>query len=205
MNELIQSGMISESHCHLQEVSLFSAMFGKISDDPIRGTRNLHSRFPAAVLFQELIKNSVTGRQAYNIYLGKHNVSKQISANARNMDLPTPSSVNYFGLSPSSWFKKDPVPMVFDCVFISYIEILQSILLDITKVKVVSSNNVTIFGTVTFDQKAISPGLCNYQNLGLGVRTQSSNQQKRLNCSKMGTLKCFKSLFMILKGTSDHG
>ena len=37
MNELIQSGMISESHCHLQEVSLFSAMFGKISDDPIRG------------------------------------------------------------------------------------------------------------------------------------------------------------------------
>ena len=35
--------------------------------------------------------------------------------------------------------------------------------------KLVSSNNVTIFGTVTFDQKAISPGLCNYQNLGLGV------------------------------------
>ena len=36
--------------------------------------------------------------------------------------------------------------------------------------KLVSSNNVTIFGTVTFDQKAISPGLCNYQNLGLGVK-----------------------------------
>ena len=131
--------------------------------------RNLHSRFPAAVLFQELIKNSVTGRKAYNIYLGKHNVSKQISGNARNMDLPTPSSVNHFGFSPSSWFKKDPVPMVFDGIFISYIEILQSILPDITKVKLVSSNNVTIFGTVTFDRKAISPGLCNYQNLGLGV------------------------------------
>ena len=121
MNELIQSGMISESHCHLQEVSLFSAMFGKISDDPIRGMRSLHSRSPASVLFQELIKNSVTGLQAYNIYLGKHNVSKQISGNARNIDLPTPSSVNHFGLSSSSWFKKDPVPMVFDGVFISYI------------------------------------------------------------------------------------
>ena len=59
--------------------------------------------------------------------------------------------------------------MVFDGVFISYIEILQSILPDITKVKLVSSKNVTIFGTVSFDQKAISPGLCNYQNLGLGV------------------------------------
>ena len=96
--------------------------------------RNLHSRFPAAVLFQELIKNSVTGRQVYNIYLGKHNVSKQISGNARNMDLPTPSSIIHFGLSPSSWFKKDPVPIVFDGVFISYIEIRQSILPDITKV-----------------------------------------------------------------------
>ena len=131
--------------------------------------RILHRRFPAAVLFQELIKSSVTGRQAYNIYLGKHNVGKQTSGSAKNMDLPTPSSVNHFGLSPSSWFKKDPLPMVFNGVFINYIEILQIILPDITKVKLVSSNNVTIFGTVSFDQKAVSPGLCNYHNLGLGV------------------------------------
>ena len=102
-------------------------------------------------------------------YLSKHNVNNQISSNAKNVDLPTPSRVNHFGLSPSSWFKKDPVPMVFDGVFIIYIEILQSILSDITKVKLVSSKNVTIFGTVSFDQKAISPGLCKYQNLGLGV------------------------------------
>ena len=148
-------------------IFVLSTMFGKISDDPIRGMRNLHSRFPAAVLFQELIKSSVTGRQDYNIYLGKHNVGKQTSGSAKNMDLPTPSSVNHFGLSPSSWFKKDPVPMVFNGVFINYIEILQSILPDITKVKLVSSNNVTIFGTVSFDHK--SPGLCNYHNLGLGV------------------------------------
>ena len=59
--------------------------------------------------------------------------------------------------------------MVFDGVFISYIEILQSILPDITKVKLASSKNVTIFGTVSVDQKVISPGLCNYQNLCLGV------------------------------------
>ena len=85
------------------------------------------------------------------------------------MDLPIPSRVNHFGLSPSGWLKKDPVPMVFDGVFISYIEIHQSILPDITKVKLVSSKNITIFGTINFDQKAISPGLCNYENLGLGV------------------------------------
>ena len=123
MNELIQSGMISESHCHLQEVSLFSAMFGKISDDPIRGMRNLHGRFPAAVLFQELIKNSVTGWQAYNIYLGKHNVSKQLSGNARNMDLPTPSGVNHFGLSLQADSRKTQYPwylMVYSSAILKY-------------------------------------------------------------------------------------
>ena len=63
-------------------------------------------------------------------YLGKHNVS--------DMDLPTPSRVHHFDLSPSGRLNKDPVSKVFDGVFISYIEILQSILPDITKVKLVS-------------------------------------------------------------------
>ena len=80
-----------------------------------------------------------------------HSVSNQISSSAKNMYFPSPSSINHFGLSPSSWLKKDPVPIVFDGVFISYTEILQSILPDIKKVKLLSSKNVTIFGTVSFD------------------------------------------------------
>ena len=169
MNELVQAGIIDESHCHLQEVCLFSSVFGKISEDPLRGMRSLHSRFPAAVFLHELIRNSVSGRQAYNVYLGKHNVGKHVGGIKHGMSLPSPSSVNHFGLSPSSWVKKEPVPMIFDGVFINFIEILQDILPEITKVKMQSTNNLVVFGTLIFDQKAVSPGLCKYQNLGLGV------------------------------------
>ena len=35
--------------------------------------------------------------------------------------------------------------------------------------KLQSTNNLIVFGTLSFDQKAVSPGLCKYQNLGLGV------------------------------------
>ena len=55
--------------------------------------------------------------------------------------------------------------MVYSSTILKYLSILP----DITKVKLVSSNSVTIFGTVSFDQKAVSPGLCNYHNLGLGM------------------------------------
>ena len=72
-------------------------------------------------------------------------------------------------MSPPSWVEKDPVPMIFDRVFIKFIEILQDILPKITKVKLQSTNNLVVFGTLTFDQKAVSPGLCKCQNLGPGV------------------------------------
>ena len=74
MNDMIQSGILSEKHCHLQEVSMVTSILGEISEDPLRGFTNLHKRLPAAVFLQEKIRNSVSGQQAYNAYLGKHNV-----------------------------------------------------------------------------------------------------------------------------------
>ena len=59
--------------------------------------------------------------------------------------------------------------MIFDRVFINFIEILQDILPEITKMKLQSTNNLVVFGTLSFDQKAVSPSLCKYRNLGLGV------------------------------------
>ena len=76
------------------------------------------------------LKKTLNPPWKHMTYLGKHNVS--------DMDLPTKSRVHHFGLSPSGTLNKDPVSKVFDDVFISYIEILQSILPDITKVKLVS-------------------------------------------------------------------
>lgn len=78
MNELYQQDVLKESHCHFQEIDMFSYFYGRISSDPIRGITNLHRMFPAAVLQQELIRESVSGRQAYNIYLGKHNIGKML-------------------------------------------------------------------------------------------------------------------------------
>ena len=76
MNEMIQSGILSDKHCHLQEISMFTSILGEISEDPLREITNLQKRFPVAVFLQEKIRNSVSGRQAYNAYLGKHNVGK---------------------------------------------------------------------------------------------------------------------------------
>ena len=124
MNEMIQLGILSEKHCHLQEISMFTSIFVEISEDPLRGITNLHKRFPAAVFLQEKIRNSVSGRQAYNAYLGKHNVGNGTGGIAGGKTLPRPDSVNHFGISPSNWYKKAPVPLVYDGVVVNYVETL---------------------------------------------------------------------------------
>ena len=43
MNEMIQSGILSENHCHLQEISMFTSIFVEISEDPLREITNLHN------------------------------------------------------------------------------------------------------------------------------------------------------------------
>ena len=106
MNEMMQSGILSEKHCHLQEISMFTSIFGETSEDPLRGITNLHKRFPAAVFLQEKIRNAVSGHQAYNAYLGKHNVGKGTGVIAGGKTLPRPDSVNHFGISPSNWYKR---------------------------------------------------------------------------------------------------
>ena len=64
---------------------------------------------------------------AYNTYLGKHNVGKGIGSVAGGMTFPSTNSVNHFGISPSSWFKKAPVPLVYDGVIVNYFETLHKI------------------------------------------------------------------------------
>ena len=123
MNELYQQNVIKESHCHFQEIDLFSSFYGGISSDPIRGIRNLHQLFPAAVLQQQLIRESVSGRQAYNIYLGKHNVGQNVKITQGSIPLPKPNTVNHFRLSNSSWYKKACVPLIFSGVIVNFIKL----------------------------------------------------------------------------------
>ena len=76
---------------------MFTSIFGEMSEDPLRGITNLHKRFPAAVFLQEKIRNSVSGLQAYNAYLGKHNVGKVTGGIAGGKTLPRPDSVIILG------------------------------------------------------------------------------------------------------------
>ena len=111
LNEMIQTGRIKDSHFLLQQIDMFSSLFGNVSDDPIRGQRNLHRHYPAAILLQESIREARSGRQAHSIYLGKHNVGKGSSTYAEgSVQLPDPNCVNHAGLSDSSLYKKAAVP-----------------------------------------------------------------------------------------------
>ena len=177
MNERIQSGILSEKHCHLQEISMFTSIFGEISKNPLRGITNLHKRSPAAVFLQEKIRNSVSGRQAYNAYLRKHNVGKGTGGMAGGKTLPPPDSVNHFGISPSNWYKKATVPLVYDGVVLNYVETLQKIIPEVTNLKVVSENSITVFANISFNQKAISPGICESQKIGFGVLPSISHEE----------------------------
>ena len=55
LNELYQSGKITDSHILMQEIELFTDLFGEISADPLRGITNFHKCYPAATLFQECL------------------------------------------------------------------------------------------------------------------------------------------------------
>ena len=91
--------------------------------------------------------------------------------------LPRPDSVNHFGVSPSKWYKKAPVPLVYDGVVMNYVETLQKIIPEVTNLKIVSENSVTVFANVNFDQKAISPGICEYQKIGFGLFPLISHEE----------------------------
>ena len=68
------------------------------------------------------------------------------------------------------------MPLVYDGVIVNYIETLHKIVPGITDIRMVSEANITVYTTVSFDQKAISPGICEYQKAGLGVLPPISHQ-----------------------------
>ena len=177
---------------------MFTSVLGEISEDPLRGITNLHKRFSAAVFLQEKIRNSVSGPQAYNAYLGKHNVGKGTGGKAGGKTLPRPDSVNHFGISPSNWYKKVPVPLVYDGVVVNYVETLQKTIPEVTNLKIVPENSITVFANVSFDQKEISPGICEYQKIGFGV-LPSINHEEALVLLQNGYSQMLKDLIRDFK------
>ena len=60
-NEMIQAEKIKDSHYLLQQVDMFTSLFGNVSEDPIRGQRSLHRQYLAAILLQESIREARSG------------------------------------------------------------------------------------------------------------------------------------------------
>lgn len=189
MNELYQQNVFKESHCHFQEIDRFSSFYGGISSDPIRGIRNLQ---------QELIWESVSGRQAYNIYLGKHNIGQNVKITQGPIPLPKPNTVNRFGLSNSSWYKKACVPLIFSGVIVNFIETALEIFQRISKMVLCCDQSVVVFSTVVLDQKVISPGACLYQESLFGISPAISVEDAE-NISKDGYRSMLENLIQMFK------
>ena len=79
--------------------------------------------------------------------------------------------------------------VIYDSVVVNYVETLQKIFPEVTNLKIVSENSITVFANVSFNQRAISPGICEYQKIGLEYCHQSTTK-KPLFVGKMVTLRC---------------
>ena len=111
----------------------------------------------------------MSGRQAYNIYLGKHNVGKNVEMYDGAILLPNPNTVNHFGLSNATWYKKASVPLVFSGVIVNFVEIALEMFERLSKMVVRSEHALVVYGTFVVDQKALSPGACLYQQNLFGI------------------------------------
>ena len=66
------------------------------------------------------------------------------------------------------------MPLVYDGVVVNYVETFQKIIPEVTNLKIVSENSITVFANV---QKAISPGICEYQKIGFGVLPSINHEE----------------------------
>ena len=72
---LTQSNLLRENNQFLQEIELYAETFDGYSTDHVRG-----ERCPGLVYLQERMKEAISGKAAYSIYLGKHRVGTGISS-----------------------------------------------------------------------------------------------------------------------------
>ena len=151
---MFQKGTLSESHPFIQELSAFATIFGELSKGPVRSFNDMFSRYPAMMHLQEQMRNASSGREAYNIYLGRHGTRCSISLLGRTQGvIPDIADVLHFCLSRSSWSNKAIVPAVENGVFLHLLLVLLEIIEYITEIKLKSGDSAVFYCGVTFDQK----------------------------------------------------
>ena len=146
MNELYQSGIIRDEHLIMQEIGAFSSEFGLIYDDPIRSMKDMNKKFPTLTFVSECMRESITGKQAYNCYLGKHNVGQGTKGLLRGSKvLDDVKRFNHVEPSNSSFKKKAAAPIVSNGVIVNYILIMLRMCAKLTDVKVFGPHYLVLF------------------------------------------------------------
>ena len=114
---------------------MFTSYFSGEYDDPTKHLRNIHRQYPALTYFQECIRESSSGRQALNTYLGRHSVGAGTRASPV-IGPPPIENVNHAGLSPSSWEGKSIVPMISSGVMVDMLLALFDVLFEVSSVQI---------------------------------------------------------------------
>ena len=198
LNELINSNIIGDEHIIVQELTAFSTKFGAVFDDPVRNMKDMHKKFPALCSHAEHIRNAISGRQAYNVYLGKHDVGKAAKG-LQSTCLPSNAkSFNHVSPSNSSFKKKTIVPILQNGVIVNFINILLELYPKLPSVQIETENSCVTFVSLIFDQKAISPGVQQFGSTLYGVEPNISSLDAKDFC-KNGCKEMLKKLISDLK------
>lgn len=170
LQELVHEGSLRESHPFMQEINVFAKMFGRLSEDPVRGFNITQERTQGLLYMQDRMRRAKSGRASLNIYCGAHNVSsgKRYFSDSSSL-MPPIHHVNHCSLAPSSWAKKEVCPALVDGVLIQFVEVLQEILPSISSVKLENHSSTLVYTCLTFDGKGINPGAEIYDGIIHGI------------------------------------
>ena len=97
------------------------------------------------------MRQAKSGKAAYNIYLGKHNVGSGNRYFVNSDALPPRiESVSGFGLLTTSWIRKEVCPALFDGVLIQFLLVLLDKVPAVTTVTMRSAVSLTAFASILF-------------------------------------------------------
>ena len=170
MQELLNSGELNHSHPNMQEIKIFSKMFGKLSEDPACGINIDEERVQGMLYLQDRMRRAKSGKEAMNIYLGKHGVGSGRSCfKTSEAILPEVKSVFHFAYSPSASRRKQVCPALADGVLVQFLLVCLEIVPAVTRVKLTSHSSVTMYASIIFDGKGINPGAQEYDGVIHGI------------------------------------
>ena len=122
MNEILKNGLISEEDLILQEIDAFTSKHGRTYSEPTRCMQNMNKKVPAVCYFASNLWNAKSGKQAYNVYLGRQNVGKGFGPFGQSFATASVKCTNHVAPSNSAFQRKSVVPIVTSGVIVNFIE-----------------------------------------------------------------------------------